>query len=64
MFSVSDEVAVSTGGDVMLPVPEVVSTWFVEGLCEFAVRVDLCKSQTLGFFVLKESALMRFPFWS
>ena len=59
MFSASDEVAVDTGSDVVLPVPEVVGTWFVEGLCEFAVRVDLRKGQTLGLFVLKESPLMR-----
>ena len=59
MFSASDEAAVNTGGDVVLPVPEVVGTWFVEGLCEFPVRVDLRKGQTLGLFVLKESALMR-----
>ena len=59
MFSASDEAVVDTGGDVVLPVPEVVGTWFVEGLCEFAVRVDLRKGQTLGLFVLKESALIR-----
>ena len=47
MFSSSDEAAVDTGGDVVLPVPEVVGTWFVEGLCKFAVRVDLRKGQTL-----------------
>ena len=50
MFSVSDEAAVDAGGDVVLPVPEVVGTWFVEGLCEFAVRVDLHKGRTLGLF--------------
>ena len=37
MFPASDEVAVDTGGDVMLLIPEVVGTWFVVGLCEFAV---------------------------
>ena len=58
IFPASDEAAVDTGGDVMLLIPEVVGTWFVEGLCEFAVRVDLRKGQTLGLFVLKESALM------
>ena len=59
VFPASDEAAVSTGGNVMLPVPEIAGTWFVEGLCEFAVRVDLRKSQTLGLSVLKESALKR-----
>ena len=59
MFSASDEVAVDTGGDVILPVPEVVGTWFVEGLGEFAVRVDLREGRTLGLFVLNESTLMR-----
>ena len=59
MFSASDEAAVNAGGDVVLPVPEVAGTWFVEGHCEFAVRVDLHRGWTLGLFVLKESALMR-----
>ena len=58
VFPASDEVVVDTGGDVRILVPEVVGTWFVEGLCEFAVRIDLHKDRTLGLFVLKESALM------
>ena len=59
VFPASDEAAVDAGGDVMLLIPEVVGTWFVGGLCEFADRVDLHKGQTLRLFVLKESALMR-----
>ena len=58
VFPASDEAAVNTGGDVRLIIPEVVGTWFVEGLGEFAVQVDLRKGQTLGLFVLKETALM------
>ena len=55
---VSDEVAVNTG--VVLPVPVVVDTWFDDAtFCELASRVDLRKGRTLGFFVMKESALMR-----
>ena len=54
---VSDEVAVNTG--FVLPVPDVVDTWFGDAcLCELASRVDLCKGRMLGFFVMKESALM------
>ena len=37
VFPASDEAAVDTGGDVRLLIPEVVGTWFVEGLAEFAV---------------------------
>ena len=59
VFPASDEAAVDTGGDVRLIIPEVVGTWFVEGLGEFPVRVDLRKGQILGLFVLKETALMR-----
>ena len=59
VFLASDEAAADTGGDVRLLIPEVVGTWFAEGLCEFAVRLDLHKGWTLGLFVLKESALMR-----
>ena len=58
IFPASDEAAVDTGGDVLLLIPEVVGTWFVGGLCEFADREDLSKGRTLGPFVLKESALM------
>ena len=54
---VLDEVAVDTS--VVLPVPVVVDTWFGDAtFCELASRVDLRKGRMLGFFVMKESALM------
>ena len=56
---VSDEVAVGTAGDVWLLIPEAVGTRFIEGLSKLAVRVDLRRGLTLGFFVTKETALMR-----
>ena len=58
VLPVSDEEAVGTVGDVWLLIPEAVSTRFVEGLCEPAVRADLCKGLTLGLFVTKDTALM------
>ena len=55
---VSDVVAVDTG--VVLPVPVSVDTLFDDAsFCELESRVDLCKGRILGFFVMKESALMR-----